>query len=99
MEAQAEVDRVWQDQDEWLRRSIRNTAGTGMFSSDRSIHQYAKEIWNAKVLQYINILEKKKKKTKKLIFVFTANPRSSVGQEIVLIVLAVKLLNIYYDIK
>jgi len=47
-EAQQEVDRVWLDQDEWLRRSIRNTAGTGMFSSDRSIHQYANEIWNAK---------------------------------------------------
>jgi starch phosphorylase len=46
-DAQKEVDRVWLDQDEWVRRSIRNTAGNGMFSSDRSIHQYAKEIWNA----------------------------------------------------
>jgi len=48
LEAQAEVDRVWLDQDEWMRRSIRNTAGTGTFSSDRSIRQYADEIWNAK---------------------------------------------------
>jgi len=47
-EAQQEVDRVWLDQDEWLRRAIRNTANTGMFSSDRSIHQYATEIWDAK---------------------------------------------------
>jgi len=47
-EAQAEVDRVWHDQHEWMRRSIRNTAGTGMFSSDRTIHQDATEIWNAK---------------------------------------------------
>ncbi len=48
-DAQKEVDRVWQDQDAWVRRCIRNTAGTGMFSSDRSILQYANEIWDAKV--------------------------------------------------
>jgi len=47
-DAQQEVDKVWLNQDEWIRRSIRNTAGTGMFSSDRSIHQYANEIWDAK---------------------------------------------------
>eukprot|EP01110_Echinostelium_bisporum_P009406 TRINITY_DN330_c0_g1_i1.p1 TRINITY_DN330_c0_g1~~TRINITY_DN330_c0_g1_i1.p1 ORF type:complete len:863 (+),score=416.05 TRINITY_DN330_c0_g1_i1:125-2713(+) len=46
VEAQKEVDRVWNDKKEWVKKSIINTSCTGMFSSDRSIHQYAKEIWN-----------------------------------------------------
>ena len=31
--------------DEWWRRSILNVAGMGKFSSDRSIEEYAKDIW------------------------------------------------------
>ncbi len=46
MDAQEEVDRVYKDQDEWLRRSIKMTASSGFFSSDRTIRQYAKEIWD-----------------------------------------------------
>lgn len=30
----------------WLKMSIMSTAGSGKFSSDRTIAQYAKEIWN-----------------------------------------------------
>eukprot|EP00210_Caulerpa_lentillifera_P006067 g5797.t1 len=51
LKAQEEVDRVWQDQDEWIRRSIIYTASSGMFSSDRTISQYAKEIWDVKPLK------------------------------------------------
>ncbi len=46
LKAQEEVDLVYQDQAEWTRRSIIYTATSGKFSSDRSIAQYAKEIWN-----------------------------------------------------
>ena len=31
---QREVDRIWKDRKEWLRRSILSTAGMGCFSSD-----------------------------------------------------------------
>ena len=48
MDAQDEVDRVYKDQDEWLRRSIKMTASSGFFSSDRTIRQYADEIWGVK---------------------------------------------------
>ena len=46
--AQAEVDKLYLDQDEWTRRSILYTAGSGFFSSDRTIKQYADEIWDVK---------------------------------------------------
>lgn len=46
LEAQEEVDRVYKDQAEWTRRSIMYTAGSAKFNSDRTIDQYAKEIWN-----------------------------------------------------
>lgn len=45
MDAQDEVDKLYQDQEEWTRRSIIYTASNGFFSSDRTIDQYAKEIW------------------------------------------------------
>lgn len=34
------------DRKKWLKMSILSTAGSGKFSSDRTIAQYAKEIWN-----------------------------------------------------
>lgn len=33
---------------EWVRRSILNVAGMGRFSSDRTVAEYAEEIWNVK---------------------------------------------------
>ena len=45
LEAQEEADKVYKDQDEWTRRSILYTAGSAKFSSDRTIAQYAEEIW------------------------------------------------------
>ncbi|KAI3860604.1 hypothetical protein MKW98_017239 [Papaver atlanticum] len=48
MDAQAKVDEAYKDKKKWLRMSILSTAGSGKFSSDRTIAQYAKEIWNIK---------------------------------------------------
>jgi starch phosphorylase len=42
---QDEVDRVYRDPDEWARRAIHNSAGMGKFSSDRTIAEYARDIW------------------------------------------------------
>jgi starch phosphorylase len=43
--AQREVDRLWSEPTEWWRKAILNTARMGWFSSDRTIRQYAEEIW------------------------------------------------------
>jgi starch phosphorylase len=40
-----EVSRLYRDRDEWTRRSILNSAGMGKFSSDRTIAEYARDIW------------------------------------------------------
>eukprot|EP00897_Mesotaenium_endlicherianum_P010480 jgi/Mesen1/9460/ME000627S08837 len=45
LEAQAEVDKAYADRTRWTRSSIMSTAGSGKFSSDRTINQYATEIW------------------------------------------------------
>ncbi|OBQ82167.1 glycogen/starch/alpha-glucan phosphorylase [Mesorhizobium sp. WSM3873] len=46
---QREVDDVWRNSPDWYARAIRNVARVGWFSSDRTIRQYAKEIWNVPV--------------------------------------------------
>jgi starch phosphorylase len=51
IEAQEEVSRVYQDTDEWTRRSILNTACMGNFSSDRSVLEYARKIWDVVPLE------------------------------------------------
>ncbi|TPM37537.1 glycogen/starch/alpha-glucan phosphorylase [Mesorhizobium sp. B2-3-4] len=43
---QRDVDAVWRNSPDWYARAIRNVARVGWFSSDRTIRQYAKEIWN-----------------------------------------------------
>jgi starch phosphorylase len=42
---QDRVSMLYLDQDEWARKSIMNTAGMGKFSSDRTITEYAQDIW------------------------------------------------------
>ncbi len=44
-ECQQRVEAVWQDPARWTEISIHNTAGAGKFSSDRTIQQYAEDIW------------------------------------------------------
>ncbi len=47
--AQRKVDATWQDKRDWYAKAIRNVARVGWFSSDRTIRQYAQEIWNVSV--------------------------------------------------
>jgi glucan phosphorylase len=44
--AQREVDAIWTDEKSWHAKAIRNTARMGWFSSDRTIREYARDIWN-----------------------------------------------------
>jgi starch phosphorylase len=43
--AQRAVDAKWEDQKAWRASAIRNIANVGWFSSDRTIGEYARDIW------------------------------------------------------
>jgi starch phosphorylase len=44
-DAQARVDALYRDPEAWARKAIANVAGMGPFSADRTIREYAKQIW------------------------------------------------------
>jgi starch phosphorylase len=50
IECQEGVSRSYLDVEEWTRRSILNTAHMGYFSSDRTVLEYAEEVWHVKPL-------------------------------------------------
>ena len=45
-EAQEKVEVAYKDEKKWARSAMLNTAKSGKFSSDRTIEEYAKEIWH-----------------------------------------------------
>ena len=47
--AQREVDALWSDPNLWWEKAILNTARMGWFSSDRTIRQYAEDIWGIRL--------------------------------------------------
>jgi starch phosphorylase len=47
VKCQEEVNRAWQDREQWTRMSILNVARSGRFSSDHVIREYCKDIWQA----------------------------------------------------
>ena len=46
-EAQRQVETRWQQPDKWWQSAVINTSSMGWFSSDRTIREYATEIWKA----------------------------------------------------
>ena len=48
LEADHRLTALYADRSAWARKAILNVAGSGTFSSDRTIAQYASEIWDAK---------------------------------------------------
>jgi starch phosphorylase len=48
-QAQRAVDRLWQSEADWWRVSILNTARMAWFSADRTVREYARDIWGAPV--------------------------------------------------
>jgi starch phosphorylase len=49
LQCQRLVEEVYADEETWTRRSILNVARMGKFSSDRTIKEYAEEIWGVRV--------------------------------------------------
>ncbi|HNX04470.1 MAG TPA: glycogen/starch/alpha-glucan phosphorylase [Opitutales bacterium] len=49
--AQERVDEAYKDTDRWAKMALLNTARVGKFSSDRTIREYASEIWNLPTVQ------------------------------------------------
>lgn len=47
-EAQDSIDKAYKDKERWAKMAIMNTACAGKFSSDRTIKEYAEEIWGLK---------------------------------------------------
>ena len=43
---QEKVSSLWANQDDWTAMAIQNTVHMGWFSSDRTIREYARDIWN-----------------------------------------------------
>ena len=50
VDIQEKVSQAYKDKDNWAKMAVINTAKSGKFSSDRTIREYASEIWNIKPL-------------------------------------------------
>ena len=51
LEAQEKIDKDYQHKDEWDRKCVENICHMGFFSSDRSIRDYANDIWNVVAME------------------------------------------------
>ena len=52
IEAQERIEQLYQDRSRWARMCLVNIAQSGYFSSDRTIDEYAKEIWGLEPLKF-----------------------------------------------
>ena len=48
IDAQEKAGGAFRDRDRWTRMAILNVARMGKFSSDRTVSEYAREIWDVK---------------------------------------------------
>lgn len=51
IDKQAEADNIYNDSERWLRMSISGALNMGRFSSDRTITEYAEDIWDLEPIQ------------------------------------------------
>lgn len=52
IEAQEKIEQLYQDRKNWAKMCLVNIAQSGYFSSDRTIEEYAKEIWGIEPLNF-----------------------------------------------
>jgi starch phosphorylase len=50
VDTQDQVDRLFENPEDWTRKAILNTANMGRFSSDRAVMEYARDIWGVRPL-------------------------------------------------
>lgn len=51
VDIQQEVDKIYQDENLWVQKAIQNIVNMSYFSSDRTIKEYAEQIWDLKPVQ------------------------------------------------
>jgi len=57
VEAQEKAGNTFRDRDRWVRMAILNVAGMGKFSSDRTVAEYAREIWGVRGVKGSTLLD------------------------------------------
>lgn len=45
---QKKSSELYQDTEKWTKMSLHNIAGAGIFSADRAVNEYARDIWGVK---------------------------------------------------
>ena len=60
---QAEISKAYADRESFTRMSLMNISGAGVFSADRSIMDYANNIWHTKPVQFVEKAPKTSKKS------------------------------------
>ena len=51
VEAQERIEKAYNDSSKWMKMSLANIANAGIFSADRAVEEYAKDIWHIKRVQ------------------------------------------------
>lgn len=62
--AQKEISKAYADREKFVKMSLMNISGAGIFSADRSIMDYANNIWHTKPVQFASETPKAAKKSK-----------------------------------
>lgn len=62
--AQREISKAYADREKFVKMSLMNISGAGIFSADRSIMDYANNIWHTKPVQFAKETPKADKKSK-----------------------------------
>ena len=62
--AQREISKAYADREKFVKMSLMNISGAGIFSADRSIMDYANNIWHTKPVQFAEETPKAAKKLK-----------------------------------
>lgn len=56
-EAQQKASKAFKDRTKWAKMMLKNIANSGKFTSDRTIDEYAKQIWNIKPYEVKNYIK------------------------------------------